>query len=169
LDRFLQFPIVSEVSAKSLPDFKRGGDAVAVGYIAAEDKESKRQFELLAKTIHPEYVFGFSDDPKLAKAEGIEMPRVVVYKDSDAEKNNLSLTDDLDDMVANLRFNARPLIVDLVFEIHEDLLDVSWQRAEPEGNQRVLLIAYSRWVSRLATSSRIHLKNEHAYARKSNH
>lgn len=130
LNRFLQFPVLSTISATSLPEFKRSSDVVAVGYIAAEDNDSKGHFELLAKTMHPEYVFGITDDSALAKLEGIDMPGVAVYKLSDGEKNSLPLMDDMDEMVANLRKTARPLIVDLASEIHEGLLDVSRQQME---------------------------------------
>lgn len=130
LNRFLQFPVLSTISATSLPEFKRSSDVVAVGYIAAEDKDSKGLFELLAKTMHPEYVFGITDDSALAKLEDIDMPGVAVYKVSDGEKNTLPLMDDVAEMVANLRKTARPLIVDLASERHEGLLDVSRQQME---------------------------------------
>jgi hypothetical protein len=109
----------------SLPEFTRSSDVVAVRYIVAEDKDSKGQFELLAKTMHPEYVFGITNDSAPAKFERIHMPRVAVYKVSDGEKNTLPLMDDTDEMVINLRKTARPLIIDFAFGLHEGLLDVS--------------------------------------------
>lgn len=125
----------------SLPELKRSSDVVAVGYIAAEAKDSKRQFELLAKTMHPEYVFGITSDSVLAKLEGIDMPEVAVYKVSDGEKNTLPLMDDMDEIVANLRKIARPLIVGLASELHKGILDVSWQQTEPRVTHEISLIA----------------------------
>ena len=98
-----------------------------VGYIAAEDEDLQGEFELLAKTMHPEYVFGIAQDAALAELERIEIPAVAVYKSSDGELSTLSLMDDMEKLVANLRKTARPLIIDLVSELHEALLDVSQQ------------------------------------------
>lgn len=125
LNRFLQFSVLSTISATSLAEFKRSGEVVVVGYIAARDKDSKRLFELLAKTMHPEYVFAITNDSALAKSERIDMPRVTEHKISNGEKNTLPLVDDMDKMVTSLRKIARPLIVDLAPELHESLLDVS--------------------------------------------
>ena len=75
--------------------------------------------------MHPEYVFGVTDDSALAKLERIDIPGIAVYKVADGEANTLPLIDDMDDMIDNLRMIARPLIVDLAHELHEGLLDVS--------------------------------------------
>jgi protein disulfide-isomerase A1 len=125
LNRFLQFPVLSTISATSLPEFRRSSDVVAVGYIAAEDDRSKEKFGLLAQRMHPEYVFGVTDDSALADLERIDIPGIAVYKVADGETNTLPLIDDMDDMIDNLRMTARPLIVDLAHELHEGLLDVS--------------------------------------------
>ena len=151
LNRFLEFPVLSTISATSLPEFKRTNDVVVVGYIAAEDKDSTGQFELLAKTMHPEYLFGITNDSALAKSERIDMPGVAVYKISNGEKNTLALVDDMDKMVINLKKTARPLIVDLAFELHEGLLDVSRQQTKSRVTHKLSLIAcsldeYSFWV-----------------------
>src|ERR1700761_5862165 len=71
LNRFLQFPVFSTVSAKSLPAFKKNSDVVVVGYVAADDEDSKAGFEALAKSMHPEYLFGVTNDPALADSECI--------------------------------------------------------------------------------------------------
>lgn len=165
----MQFPVLSTISATSLPEFKRSSEAVVVGYIAAEDKDSKGQYELLAETMHPEYVFGITNDSALAKSECIDMPGVAVYKISDGEKNTLPVVDDMDRMVTNLRKTARPLIVNLASELHEGLLDVSRKQTKTRVTHKLSLIACSRWVSPSGTSLRIPLKNEHDYAKKSKH
>ena len=125
LNRFLQFPVLSTISVTSLPEFKMSSDVVVVGYIAAEDADSIGRFELLAKTIHPDYVFGITNDTTLAESEHIRMPGVAVYKSSYGEKNTLPLVDNMDGMITNLRKTARPLIINLAFGNHESLLDVS--------------------------------------------
>jgi len=122
----LRFPVLSKVSAKSLPGFKQSSDVVVVGYVADEDTDSNAQFESLAKKMHPEYVFGITDDSTLAKYEDINVPGVAVYKPFDEEKDNLPLIPDIDQMITNLRKTARPLIIEVAPETHEDFLEVSW-------------------------------------------
>jgi protein disulfide-isomerase A1 len=117
---------------------KSRSDVIVVGYIAEEDKDSKGQLELLAKTMHPEYVFGIINDSMLAEFECINMPGVAVYRISNGEKTNLPLVRDMDKMVAYLRKTARPLIVDLAFELLEGLLDVSRERTKTQSYPRTL-------------------------------
>lgn len=157
------------ISATSLPEFKKSSEVVVVGYVAAEDKASKELFELLAKTVHPEYVFGITDDSALARLEGVDVPGVAVYKASDGEKNTLPLENDMDEMVADLRKSARPLIVDLVYELHDNLLDVCRQQQPISVAHKLSLTACSRWEFPLATFLRVALKNEHDYAKNSSH
>ena len=169
LGRYLQFPVLSTITATSLTEFKNSSDAVVVGYIAAEDGSSKGQFELLASTMHPEYVFGVSNDLTLAKLEQVNVPGIVVYTENDNERNALPLMGDLDEMVANVRKAARPLIVDLVLEVHKNLLDVSGKQAEPVITWNLLLTNFPRWASPLDTSLRVALKNEYDCTKNSNH
>ncbi|KAH6002293.1 hypothetical protein HBI84_087160 [Parastagonospora nodorum] len=124
LDRFLQFPVITPIDAASLPSFKSSCDAVVVGYTGLEDPVSTAQFESLAKSMHPELVFGVTDDSALAQAEGIKTPAIVVYNNAADERGALPVTGDIDELKANIRKAALPLIVNLYPEIHEDLLDM---------------------------------------------
>jgi hypothetical protein len=75
--------------------------------------------------MHPELVFGVTDDVALSQAEGVQAPALVVYNNSADERCVLPITSDLDQLKAGIRKAALPLIVDLYLEIHDDLLDVS--------------------------------------------
>jgi hypothetical protein len=98
---------------------------VIVGYTVFEDFTATAQFESLAKAMHPEFVFGVTDDVALARAENIHAPAIVVYNNAADERCVLPITSDLDQLKAGIRKAALPLIVDLHLEIHDDLLDVS--------------------------------------------
>jgi protein disulfide-isomerase A1 len=125
LNRFLEFPTLSTVSLKTFPEFKESSDVVVVGYVGSKDSGPQGQFELLAKTMHPEYLFGITNDSALAKSEHIDMPGVAIYSTYDGGKHALSLVDDVNEMATALRKSARPLIIDLTFELHDGYLDVS--------------------------------------------
>jgi hypothetical protein len=75
--------------------------------------------------MHPELVFGITDDVELARAEGADVPALVVYNNAADERRTLPITGDLDQLKADIHKAALPLLVDLRTEIHEDLLDVS--------------------------------------------
>jgi protein disulfide-isomerase A1 len=148
VDRFLQFPVITPIDAASLPSFKSSCDAVVVGYTGLEDPVSTAQFESLAKSMHPELVFGVTGDAALAQAEGVKTPAIVVYNNAADERGALPITGDLDELKGKIRKAALPLIVDLYPEIHEDLLDVSKCSASTILSDR----AY-RWTHLLHTSS----------------
>jgi hypothetical protein len=98
---------------------------VIVGYTVSEDSTATAQFESLAKAMHPELVFGVTDDVALARAESIHAPAIVVYNNAADERCVLPIISDLNQLKASIRKAALPLIVDLYPEIHDDLLDVS--------------------------------------------
>jgi hypothetical protein len=75
--------------------------------------------------MHPELIFGVTDDVALARAEGAQAPALVVYNNAANEQCVLPITSDLDQLKASVRKAALPLIIDLYPEIQDDLLDVS--------------------------------------------
>jgi hypothetical protein len=125
LDRFLSFPVITPLNAATLPLFKNSCNVVIVGYTVFEDSNTTAKFESLAKSMHPELVFGITDDLALARAEDIHAPALVIYNNTANERCVLPNTSDLDQLKAGIRKAALPLIVDLYPEIHDDLLDVS--------------------------------------------
>jgi hypothetical protein len=122
VDRFLQFPVLTPINATTLSSFKSSCDVVVVGYT---DSTTTAQFESLAKDMHPELVFGITDDVELARGEGVDFPALVIYNNAADERRTLPITGDFDQLKADIRKAALPLLVDLRTEIHEDLLDVS--------------------------------------------
>jgi hypothetical protein len=122
VDRFLQFPIITPINATTLPSFKSSCNVVVVGYTKST---TATQFESLAKDMHPELVFGVTDNVELARGEGVEAPALVVYNNSADERCTMPITGDLDQLKADIRKAALPLLVELHPEIHEGLLDVS--------------------------------------------
>jgi protein disulfide-isomerase A1 len=79
-------PAVSSVSEENLEEFKTMDKIVIIGYISPDDKKANEAFSGVAESERDTYLFGSSDDAALAKAEGVEQPSIVLYKDFD-EKN----------------------------------------------------------------------------------
>lgn len=87
--------------------------------------KSRISFENLAKEMHPELVFGVTDDATLARHEEADAPAMAVYNNAAGERCTLSIDGDVEEMKASIKRAALPLVVELYAEIHDDLLDVS--------------------------------------------
>lgn len=124
VDRFMQFFEITRVNATMLDEFRRSSGFVVVGYTGSGDLATTARFENLAKAMHPEVVFGMTDDSDLARAEGIDAPAMVVYNNSMEERYVLPIIDGLEAMKLGVRKAASSLIVDLYPETHEELHDV---------------------------------------------
>lgn len=149
LDRYLQFPVITTIGIDTLSTFKSSCDVVVVGYTDLEDHTSTAHFESLATAMHPELVFGVTDNTALAEAEGVNTPVLVVYNNAAHERRALPITSDTDQLKANLRKAALPLMVELYTEIHDNLLDVSKSLISTILSDRAC-----RWARLLHTSSR---------------
>ena len=80
-------PAVSTVTSEGLEDFKNLDKVTVVAYIAEDDKESNETYTSIAEKLRDEYLFGGTNDAALAKAEGVEQPAIVLYKDFDERKD----------------------------------------------------------------------------------
>ena len=129
LNRFLHFPVLSILSSESLAAFTKSSAVVIVAYIATNDAGSREIYTTLAKLMHPEFVFGITNDSSLLQAGQTNLP-VAVYKSFGEELKFVHLVDDNHKMAMSLRKAAQPLIIDLTIELHEDFLDVSYKKHE---------------------------------------
>lgn len=82
-----QLPAVSLLSKETLEEFKTTDKVVLIGYFASDDKTSNTTYSEVAESLRDEYIFGATSDPELAKAEGVKVPAVVLYKDFDEGKD----------------------------------------------------------------------------------
>lgn len=73
-------PSVSLVTADTIEEFKTADKVVIVGYFAADDKGSNETFASVADSLRNDYLFGATSDSALAKAAGVTVPGVVLYK-----------------------------------------------------------------------------------------
>jgi protein disulfide-isomerase A1 len=80
-------PAVSDVTKDTLEEFKTADKVVLVAYFAADDKASNETFTSVANGLRDSFLFGATNDAKLAKAEGVKQPGLVLYKTFDDGKD----------------------------------------------------------------------------------
>lgn len=103
-------PAVSILTSETLEDFKTADKVVLVAYIDASDKSSNETFTALAEKLRDSYPFGASNDAALAKAEGVEAPAVVLYKQFDEGKATFTEKFDAEAIEAFAKTASTPLI-----------------------------------------------------------
>lgn len=82
-----QLPAVSLLSKDTIEEFKTTDKVVLIGYFASDDKTSNTTYSEIAESLRDEYIFGATSDPELAKAEGVKVPALALYKDFDEGKD----------------------------------------------------------------------------------
>lgn len=124
---FLQrqaMPAVAEITLESFQNFKSSFDTIAVAYLDEFDDAARKSFICLAEDMHDDLVFGVTSDRDLAAAEDVGIPTIVVYKSVAEQKtvlyNNLSQ----ETMAKFLRMATRPLVMEILPELYEDMSKV---------------------------------------------
>jgi protein disulfide-isomerase A1 len=79
-------PAVSIVTADNFDTFTKSDKVVIVGFFSAADTASNETFTALANAQRDDFIFGASNDAALAKAQGVKLPGVVMYKSYDEGK-----------------------------------------------------------------------------------
>ncbi|UKZ73112.1 hypothetical protein TrVFT333_000753 [Trichoderma virens FT-333] len=103
-------PAVSVLTKDTLEDFKTADNVVLVAYIASDDKASNETFTAVANELRDTYLFGGINDAAVAKAEGVEFPSIVLYKNFDEGKNVFSEKFDADAIRSFAKVAATPLV-----------------------------------------------------------
>ena len=130
-------PAVSVLTSETFEEFKTADQVVVVAFFEAGDKTSNTTFSGVAETLRDDYLFGASNDAKLAEAEGVKFPAVVLYKSFDEGKD---IFDDKFDKEAITKFtkaSAIPLVGEVGPETYAGYMAVCSPR---QAQGRVMLI-----------------------------
>lgn len=103
-------PAVSVLSSDSIEEFKTADKVVVVAFFEADDKTSNTTFTEVADTLRDDYLFGSTNDAKLAKAEGVKAPAIVLYKTFDEGRNIFEEKFDKDTISKFVKTAAIPLV-----------------------------------------------------------
>lgn len=103
-------PAVSVLTSETLKEFKTSDKVVVVAYFDADDKTSNATFSEVAESLRDEYLFGATNDAKLAKAEGVKQPGIVLYKSFDEGKDVFDDNFDVESITKFTKTSAIPLV-----------------------------------------------------------
>lgn len=79
-------PAISFVTSENFDSFSKSDKVVIIGFFAADDTKSNQTFAALADAQRDDFLFGATNDAALAKAQDVEVPAVVMYKEYDDPK-----------------------------------------------------------------------------------
>ena len=103
-------PAVSLLTSDTIEEFKTQDKVVVVAYFPTGDKQTNTTFNDIAEKHRDDYLFGATNDEKLAKAEGAEYPGLVVYKSFDEGKDVYNGKFEKDAVTKFVKDSATPLV-----------------------------------------------------------
>ena len=103
-------PAVSVLTSETFEDFKTADQVVVVAFFEAGDKSSNATFSEVAESMRDDYLFGASNDAKLAESEGVKFPAVVLYKQFDEGKDIFEEKFDQEAITKFTKTSAMPLV-----------------------------------------------------------
>ena len=118
-------PAVSVLTSDTLEEFKTSDKVVVVAYFDADDKTSNTTFAEVAETMRDDYLFGAINDAKIAKAEGVKQPALVLYKQFDEGKDVFEEKFDKDAISKWAKTSAIPLVGEVGPETYAGYMAVS--------------------------------------------
>jgi protein disulfide-isomerase A1 len=125
-------PTISIVTADSLQDFKSASNIVVVGYFAPDDDVSYEAFKSVAEVMHEDFLFGVISDDTLAKAEQINVPGIVLYKNFDEGKNAFKgVTHNSQAITTFVKAAGTRLVVEFLPELHASYVAVGLDKHDP--------------------------------------
>jgi len=83
-------PAVSTVTAENHTEFSKADRVVVIAYLDASDAGNLDIFNTFAAEHRDDYLFGASYDPAVATEVGVSAPSLVLYKDFDEGRNDLT-------------------------------------------------------------------------------
>ncbi|CAF9931859.1 MAG: protein disulfide-isomerase precursor [Alectoria fallacina] len=103
-------PAVSNLTSETFEEFKTADQVVVVAFFEAGDKTSNTTFSEVAESMRDDHLFGASNDAKLAEAEGVKFPSVVLYKSFDEGKNIFEEKFEKEAITKFTKTSAMPLV-----------------------------------------------------------
>lgn len=80
-------PAVSEITSDTFDLFSKSDKVVAVAFYDKDDTKSSTIYSELANSLRDDFIFGASSDAVLAKAQGVTIPGLALYKLFDEGKD----------------------------------------------------------------------------------
>lgn len=118
-------PAVSILTEDTLEEFKTADKVVLVAYIESGDKTANETYTSVAESLRDSFLFGAVTDAALAKAEGVKVPSIVLYKTFDDGKDVYSDAFDIEAITKFAKTSSIPLVGEVGPETYSDYMAVS--------------------------------------------
>ncbi|RYP62031.1 hypothetical protein DL771_009901 [Monosporascus sp. 5C6A] len=125
----VQRPVVSDIVAESLGDFKKADETVIIAYLDGGHESLRAAFLEVAAKYREEFTFGLVTDAGAIEAEKVTGPTVRCVKPLDGDSRDLHGFTDLESLEKFVKENSRPLIGELLPHNHQRFLEI--QRGWP--------------------------------------
>ncbi|KAI8960186.1 thioredoxin-like domain-containing protein [Daldinia sp. FL1419] len=122
----VQRPVVSEVRAEILEDFKKADETVFIACLSVDDEAARATFTEVASRYREEFTFGMSAGDDVLAAEKINPPVVKCYKPLDGDTREFSRVLDVAALEGFVKEASRPVIGELLPHNHQRFLDRGW-------------------------------------------
>ncbi|KAI0846228.1 thioredoxin-like domain-containing protein [Daldinia vernicosa] len=122
----VQRPVISEVNAATLEDFKKADETVFIAYLSTDDEASKAAFADVADRYREEFTFGVATDDDALEVEKVTAPVVKCYKPLDGDIHDFDNPSDAAALEAFVKGASRPVIGELLPHNHQRFLDRGW-------------------------------------------
>ena len=119
-----QRPVISEVTAESLEEFKRTDEVIFLAYFSVDDERSREIFLEIETKYREEFTFGLVPDVAVFEAEKVAVPAVRCIKPLD-NKTHEHHDVTIGSLEAFVKEASRPIIAELLPYNHQRFLDVS--------------------------------------------
>jgi hypothetical protein len=118
-------PAVSILDASSIDEFKKAEKVVVVAYLESSDKSSNETYTAVANEYRDKFLFGASHDKKLAEADGVKQPAIVLYKQFDEGKSTFTDKFENEAIGKFISTASTPLVGEVGPETYADYMAVS--------------------------------------------
>ena len=115
-------PAVSILVAAQLEEFKTADKVVLVAYLTTDDKTSNATYTAVAEKLRDTYIFGAVHDDAVAKAEGVKVPSIVLYKQFDEGKDVFDGKFEAEAIAKFAKTAATPLVGEVGPETYADYM-----------------------------------------------
>jgi len=120
----LRRPVISEVTAHDMSEFKTSDETVFVAFIDSANEEAQEAYAEVARRYYEEFTFGLVS-PGVESPAGVTPPAVVCYKQVDGDSVSFASFDRPGELDNWIKEASRPVIEELTTVNHQRLIDVS--------------------------------------------
>ncbi|OQU96736.1 Thioredoxin-like domain-containing protein [Cladophialophora immunda] len=128
--RRASLPVVSEVNIKNITALTGIDRVTFVAYLKEDDHSMRSRFTKVAETFRDQFVFGISNDKRLAEKENIAFPSIIAYRTDVGDQEVLQGT------------VTRSVIGKFILEAGKPLIDELTRRNEIDYMSSHKLLAY---------------------------